>query len=68
MRTIVNISLPEVLAKEVEREVRKGKFASKSEFFRHVLRERELEKELYRQTKRFERGEGTLLKSLADLD
>lgn len=68
MRTIINISVPVALAKEVEEEVRKGKFASKSEFFRHVLRERELGKELDQQTKRFERGEGILLNSLADLD
>jgi Arc/MetJ-type ribon-helix-helix transcriptional regulator len=38
MRTILNISLPEALASEVKREVREGKFASTSEFFRHLLR------------------------------
>lgn len=67
MRTVVNISLPEVLAKEVEREVRKGKFASKSEFFRHVLRERALIKRLERSQKEFAAGKGKLFTSLRDL-
>ena len=38
MRTVLNISLPQSLAIEVKREVREGKFASTSEFFRHILR------------------------------
>lgn len=38
MRTILNISLPSSLASEVKREVKEGKFASTSEFFRHLLR------------------------------
>ena len=38
MRTVINISLPESLAKEVKNEVKEGKFASTSEFFRHILR------------------------------
>lgn len=38
MRKIVNISLSEELAKTVEKEMEKGKFATKSEFFRHLLR------------------------------
>ena len=43
MRTIVNISLPEAVAKEVRREVRAGGYASTSEFFREILRERQRE-------------------------
>lgn len=38
MRTVINISLPEALAEEVKNEVKEGKFASTSEYFRHVLR------------------------------
>ena len=39
MRTIVNISLPMSLTKEIERGVRDLHFASKSEFIRHLVRE-----------------------------
>lgn len=38
-RSIVNISLPASLNKAVDREVKEYHFASKSEFFRHLLRE-----------------------------
>ena len=39
MRNIINISLPESLTKEVESGIKKYHFASKSEFFRHLVRE-----------------------------
>ena len=39
MRNIINISLPPTLTKKVEDAVRMENFASKSEFFRHLLRE-----------------------------
>ena len=39
MRQIINISLPESMAEYVNKAVKKGKFASKSEFFRHLIRE-----------------------------
>ncbi|MEK7473138.1 MAG: ribbon-helix-helix domain-containing protein [Patescibacteria group bacterium] len=39
MRTVVNISLPAPLTKEVERGVKQLHFASKSEFFRHLIRD-----------------------------
>jgi Arc/MetJ-type ribon-helix-helix transcriptional regulator len=67
MRNIINISLPVALAAEVEKEVKKGGFASKSEFFRHVLRERRLAKELEDDRREFEKGKGKVLKSLRDL-
>ncbi|MDO8497984.1 MAG: ribbon-helix-helix domain-containing protein [bacterium] len=51
MRTILNISLPETLAVEVKKEVKEGKFASTSEFFRHLLRLWNTEK-LYRELKK----------------
>ena len=38
MRTVLNISLPKAMADEVKKEVKEGKFASTSEFFRHILR------------------------------
>lgn len=39
MRNIINISLPPTLTKRVEDAVRGENFASKSEFFRYLLRE-----------------------------
>ncbi len=67
MRTIINISLPSELAGEVEKEVKRGKFASKSEFFRHLFREQQLLKELRASEKEFAEGKGKLLTSLRDL-
>ncbi len=54
MRSILNISLPKELAVEVKREVKDGKFASTSEFFRHLLRLWNTEK-LYRDVKKAQR-------------
>lgn len=39
MRQVVNISLPASLTKEVDRGVKENHFSSKSEFFRHLLRQ-----------------------------
>lgn len=39
MRSVINISLPAESVRDVEAEVKKHKFASKSEFFRYLLRE-----------------------------
>lgn len=69
-RSIINISLPEALAKEVKKEVKNGGFASTSEFFRHVLRERnmaQLAKELKAERDMFTKGGGKRLTSLKDL-
>lgn len=70
MRTIVNISLPGQLASVVEKAVASGKYASKSEFFRNLLRmwlERQLVGELEESRKELNGGRGKLLKSLKDL-
>ncbi len=70
MRTIINISVPEITAKEIRKEVRIGGFASTSEFFRHLLREqktRDLAASLKKDQRRFERGEGKKLLSLKNL-
>lgn len=70
MRSILNISLPEALADEVRQEVKDGKFASTSEFFRHLLRLWNTEK-LYRDLQQseedFKAGKYKVLKSLKDL-
>lgn len=70
MRTIVNISLPSQLSKVVEKEVATGKYASKSEFFRNLLRlwmEGKLLSVLEDSRKELRAGKGKLLRSLSDL-
>lgn len=70
MRSIINLSLPLAMAKEVRREVKNGGYSSVSEFFRDLLRDwrtARLATELKRDRVEFEHGKGKVLKSLADL-
>lgn len=70
MRNIVNISLPDQMARQIQVEVKKGHFASKSEFFRHLIRlwnDKQLGAELRIERKKFELEGGEELKSLRDL-
>jgi len=70
MRTIVNISIPAQLNTVVEKEVSTGKYASKSEFFRSLLRswmEARLASELEESRKELKAGKGKILTSLSDL-
>lgn len=71
MRNVINISMPSEMAKEVKREIKKGGFASKSEFFRHLLRlwnTQKLVKELKMEQEEFKKGNYKILRSLNDLD
>lgn len=71
MRTIINISLPKELNEVVKRAVKRGKFATKSEFFRNLVRmweEGKLAAEFKKNKTDFEAGKGKLLHSLKDLD
>jgi len=72
MRDIINISLSKELAKELERAVKRGKYSSKSEFVRYLIREKLEEEELWKSVQHseaeFRAGKGKILKSLADLD
>ena len=72
MRNIINISLPKELSKVVDEAVKSGQFATKSEFFRNLLRcwneEEKLLKELKESQKELRLGKGKILHSLADLD
>ena len=72
MRDIINISLSKELAKELERAVKRGRYSSKSEFVRYLIREKLEEEELLKSVQRSEAelraGKGKILKSLADLD
>lgn len=70
MRQILNISLPRELNMAVEEIVKKRKYATKSEFFRDLLRmwlEGKLLRELSESRTELASGKGKLLRSLNDL-
>lgn len=71
MRTIINISLPEVLNREIEKAVKKGRYSTKSEFLRELIREKLEEEDIHEQIRRseaeFRAGKGKVLRSLRDL-
>ena len=70
MRNIINISLPAQMAKMVKREVKKGRYASVSEFFRSLLREYEesgLLAEIEESRREIAKGKGKVLRSFKDL-
>ncbi|MBU4536689.1 ribbon-helix-helix domain-containing protein [Patescibacteria group bacterium] len=70
MRTVLNISMPDSMAKKIEQETKKGDFASKSEFIRSIFRaweEEALYKELKQSRKEIKEGKGIILRSLKDL-
>ena len=61
MREIVNISLPEKLNKAVEKTIKKDHYATKSEFFRDIIRmwlEGKILKELSEGRKELSAGKG----------
>ena len=71
MRKVINISLPSQMATKIKKIVKTGKYATTSEFFRHLIREWEesqLLKELKESQKEIKSGKGKVLKSLKDLD
>lgn len=72
MRSILNISLPASMVKDIKAEVKSGGFASSSEFIRHLIRLWNTEK-LARDVKKSEsdwkRGKNWVkLSSVRDLD
>jgi putative addiction module CopG family antidote len=70
MRNIINISLPKELSREVEKAMKSGRYASKSEFFRDLIRlwqEDQLFQELRKSQKEIAAGKGKVLRSLKDL-
>ncbi len=70
MRNVINISLPPAMTRAVEENVKKGHFASKSEFFRMIFRawaERTLAKDLEESRNELRQGKGKELRSLKDL-
>jgi len=71
MRSVVNISLSKELAIDLEKAVIRGKYSSKSEFLRELIRDKLEEEDLLRRVrisqKEIEQGKGKILKSLKDL-
>lgn len=66
----MNISLPEQMATLVEMAVASGKYSTKSEFFRSLVRdwsEKRLAMELQESRDEIKNGRGKLLKTLKDL-
>jgi putative addiction module CopG family antidote len=71
MRAILNISLPSDLSQIVNGMVKRGRYASTSEFVRDLIRERieetNLLSKLEKSRTEIKSGRGRLLKSLKDL-
>ena len=70
MRSILNISLPTNLKKEVEVAVKQGGYSTKSEFLRVLIRDwkqRQVLMELEDSRKEIKNKKGRVLKSLRDL-
>ncbi|HEY4520255.1 MAG TPA: ribbon-helix-helix domain-containing protein [Candidatus Paceibacterota bacterium] len=68
MRNIINISLPVDLVKIVKKEVKRGKFASTSEYFRYLLRAQKEAGNIERAREDFRKGRNwKVLKSIKDL-
>lgn len=70
MRSVVNISLPISFNDVIDEAVVQGRYASKSEFFRDLLRawmEGRLLNTLKKSREEIRSGKGKLLKNLSDL-
>lgn len=70
MRNIVSISLPKQLDEQIEKEVKTGKFASKSEFIRSLIRlwqEEKLAKDIAASERDIAAGRVREIKSLKEL-
>ena len=71
MRSIVNISLSKELFFDLNKAVKKGKYSSKSEFLRELIRERIEQEDLLNRVKisqkEIKQGKGKILRSLKDL-
>lgn len=70
MRSIINISVPTVVKKEIEIAVKKGGYATKSEFIRDLMRlwkEQQLLESLRESKAEIFAGKGKVLRSLKSL-
>lgn len=70
MRNILNISLPKEMVVDIRRGVKAGKFASTSEFMRHLIRvwnTEQLMRNVEKSRAEIVAGRGKVLRSLRDL-
>jgi len=70
MREVITISLPKELNRKVNELIEKGGYATKSEFFRDLLRmwlEGKILRDLSESRKELASGRGKLLRSLRDM-
>ena len=70
MRNIMNISLPKEMVVDIKRGVKEGKFASTSEFMRHLIRvwnTEQLMRDVEQSRKEIAAGKYKVLRSLKDL-
>lgn len=70
MRDVINISLPKEFTRVIEKAVKKGKYASTSEFFRNLLRswmEEDISRQIVKSELEYKAGKGKKLRSLRDL-
>lgn len=70
MREVINLSLPKAMAKSVDRIVKEENYATRSEFFRDLLRmwlEGRIMSELAESRRELSASKGQALKTLKDL-
>lgn len=72
MREVINISLPKELDREIEKIIKRGRYSTKSDFLRELIRERVAEEDLLARIEKseaeFRAGKGRILRSLKDLE
>lgn len=72
MREVINISVTRDLNRAIDGLVKKGKYSTKSEFLRDIIRDKVAENDMLKRLEISKReiaqGKGKTLKSLADLD
>lgn len=72
MREVINISLPKELDREIEKIIKRGRYSTKSEFLRELIRERIAEESLLARIEKseaeFRAGKGRILRSFKDLE
>ena len=71
MREVVNISLPAKMARDIKKEVKKGGFASTSEFMRMLIRfwaDQKILDDVNKSVAEFTQGKGKRLRAVNDLD
>lgn len=72
MREVINISVTRDLNRAIDSLVKKGKYSTKSEFLRDIIRDKLAEVDMLRRLeiskKEVAQGKVKILKSLSDLD